>query len=1082
MIKLRFLLLIAIIFQLPFYSIGQFSRDKAKALVLNQILVADTGHISVYSSYDSISDTTGIILLTGKKISLPYNSSWVFLSDDDPFADWNHPCRYIIVNSENGDYTIDSADIYPVGFQNAYGLILAPAILPPYVPPVPPCPDIAPTYASPNPHLHAVLICGIENSRWDGNLAVMYNTLKEAGYPTKNIDVLYCSGKTDSTKWGSDFDHNGTCDINHTAYRDTINFVFNQFATGQGRLGKEDQLLVYVTASGGYNNDTTPPMSYMAVPDPNSQYYSSELVNAVRNIPCAQMIFIMNPCYSGGFVHPLIGDSTAACRNRIVQTAADTAQVAHPEFWISGESYDEFTFYYSAALRGHYPGSVPWEWGCKVGDFPFTTWYPVRWGAKPHPSDYNPDNGDPSAYDDSSFVSPGNSDRYTQFVEAFNYANCMDTWSENGYYNRYPQLWTGIPDESPQFGINNGFSVDDLFCVNGIAGNTSTGLSSPQTVAGRSYLLGGNLNILSDINISQSAEFTMGVDNAIIDAKPNVNFHITGQQVKFTGMTTSNIELLIENTNNQLDLEKATFKNMSLQTFGSNLIIENHSTFTSCPFIISNRGSVNIQYSSFTDSPLTLYNHDMDTASVSLTICNFTAHTPIDQILIEDYNNYTITNDTINGGHSGLNLYYSGNGTNSNLIQNNYIGNCIKAGINVFSSHATVKMNQTYNNYFGIEMVNNTSQTTLTGNQNAQNYTQTQYIHDCSGIEVYATDNCFPSMTYNAVINPNASVPNYPLVYYDDSYQKNPPTLNIQSNCWGSNFTPGNDFHANYGTFTYIPVWCPSGGGGQQTTPDEALYDTAMNDVQNGDYTDAETRFQSLVLTYPKSAYSKEAMKEMFSIEPYTENDFNGLSIYYLTNDSIMADTALSMLGDYLANNCKVKLQDWPDAISWYEDKIQNPINAPDSIFAIIDLGHLYLIMDTTGQKSTYIGSLPQYKPKSKAKYVTYRDSLIDLLPFPKEPLRKSITRIQSGQLLQNVPNPSRSSTNFYFKLFGASNADIKIYDSWGQLKQVIPITDLKDGTQKITFDTSTLPAGVYEYSLSINERKTDTKKMVVIK
>jgi hypothetical protein len=188
------------------------------------------------------------------------------------------------------------------------------------------------------------------------------------------------------------------------------------------------------------------------------------------------------------------------------------------------------------------------------------------------------------------------------------------------------------------------------------------------------------------------------------------------------------------------------------------------------------------------------------------------------------------------------------------------------------------------------------------------------------------------------------------------------------------------------------------------------------------------------------------------------------------------------MLGDYLANNCKVQLQDWPDAISWYEDKIQNPINEADSIFAIIDLGHLYLIMDTSGQKSSYVGSLPQYKPQSKAKYSIYRDSLLSLLPFPKAPLKKRTSKLESGQLLQNVPNPCNSTTSIYFKTSCVNNASIKIFDCWGRLKQEISITDLTDGTQKVTINTSTLPAGVYQYSLFINNKLTGTKKMVVIK
>jgi hypothetical protein len=223
-------------------------------------------------------------------------------------------------------------------------------------------------------------------------------------------------------------------------------------------------------------------------------------------------------------------------------------------------------------------------------------------------------------------------------------------------------------------------------------------------------------------------------------------------------------------------------------------------------------------------------------------------------------------------------------------------------------------------------------------------------------------------------------------------------------------------------------------------------------------------------------------MKELFAIEPYAGDDFSGLKTYYLTNDSILADTALAELGGFLANDCNIQLQDWSDAIAWYENQILNPVNATDSLFAVIDLGHLYLLMDTTGQKSTIIGSLTQYKPKSRAKYVIYRDSLISLLPFPKDPITKNINKLQNGQLLQNVPNPVTSSTDIYFKLFSATNAEIKIYNSWGQLKQVLPITDLKDGVQKITCSTSLMPAGVYEYSLVMNDRTTDTKKMVVIR
>lgn len=485
--------------------------------------------------------------MNNRHISLPYASNWVFLSDDVPFAYWCHPCRYVIIDSSNGDYTIDSGDIYPVDFKKEYEIILQIPVSP--ASPLP-CSDINPTSASPNSHLHAVLISGGDAPTFLGNLALIYNTLIEAGYPKKNITVLYDTGWYSGIRWNGDFDQNDTIDITNAAYRGLIDTTFKKLSglIGNEPLNNEDQLFVYVTGDGDFVQSLPDSVSSIDIPlrgsSNSGDYTSTNLVTAVHNIPCAQMIFVMQQCHSGGFDSALISDNSAACKNRIVQTACGKHEIAHIEYWItSGQLYGEFTYYWSAAARGYYPGTVPWKWSCRVGDFPFSTWepdYPNNWQGQGHPPDYNPDNGDPVLLYGNG-VDTGNSDGYTQFKEIYNYANCMNTITHNGYYNPY---YTSLLSENPDHDINNGFGSDDLFCLNGIAGNTSTSFVT-QTVDSRSYLLGGNLNIFSNININSNAQLTMGVDNAIIDAKPNVNFQIPGTQVTFKGMTTSNIELLI---------------------------------------------------------------------------------------------------------------------------------------------------------------------------------------------------------------------------------------------------------------------------------------------------------------------------------------------------------------------------------------------------------------------------------------------------------------------------------------------------------------------------------------------------------
>lgn len=240
----------------------------------------------------------------------------------------------------------------------------------------------------------------------------------------------------------------------------------------------------------------------------------------------------------------------------------------------------------------------------------------------------------------------------------------------------------------------------------------------------------------------------------------------------------------------------------------------------------------------------------------------------------------------------------------------------------------------------------------------------------------------------------------------------------------------------------------------------------------------------ALIETYPKSDYAQSAMKELLAIEPDNGNDFNGLRYYFLTNDSIITDTTLARLGNFLANRCNVQMENYPDAISWYEDKIQNPELETDSIFAIIDLGDIYLHMDTSGNRPVFIGSLSQYKPVSKEKFVKYRDSLISLLPVPRKstPLERVLNQPDASQLLQSIPNPTNSSTDIYFKLLNANQAVINIYDSWGKLNNQILISDLNDGVHKTAINTSTLSPGVYEYSLLVNGRLTDSKRMIVVR
>jgi tetratricopeptide (TPR) repeat protein len=308
------------------------------------------------------------------------------------------------------------------------------------------------------------------------------------------------------------------------------------------------------------------------------------------------------------------------------------------------------------------------------------------------------------------------------------------------------------------------------------------------------------------------------------------------------------------------------------------------------------------------------------------------------------------------------------------------------------------------------------------------------------------------------------------------------PSLDCAHNCWHDNFYT--QLCTKFGSYSTNPVICepdlPDTGnqiGGYMFNMADSLFAT-------GKYSSAKSEYISLIEEYPKSTFSGAALKELFSLEQYVDNNYDGLKQYYLTDDSIQADTILSAIADFLANRSDVRDKNWEQAIDWYENRIMYPPSDADSICAIIDLEDVYLQMNQDSTKSAYIGKLPQYKPTSHLQYRNYRDSLIRLLPFdhkkksPPDPL----AGLKANTLMQNGPNPFSSTTDIWYKLESTTNEAVIVVSNYaGQTYTRISLPDLSEGTHKITFDASSLAAGVYLYSLEVNGRKTDTKKMVVI-
>ncbi|MFT3946060.1 MAG: tail fiber domain-containing protein [Agriterribacter sp.] len=92
-----------------------------------------------------------------------------------------------------------------------------------------------------------------------------------------------------------------------------------------------------------------------------------------------------------------------------------------------------------------------------------------------------------------------------------------------------------------------------------------------------------------------------------------------------------------------------------------------------------------------------------------------------------------------------------------------------------------------------------------------------------------------------------------------------------------------------------------------------------------------------------------------------------------------------------------------------------------------------------------------------------------------------SVLSLSNASIEQNSPNPFSTSTTISYKLpANRGKAQIIIYDAGGRMLKQYNLQAQESGTIRI--DATMLPAGTYNYALSVNGNIIETKKMVLTK
>ncbi|MEA3504518.1 MAG: T9SS type A sorting domain-containing protein, partial [Bacteroidota bacterium] len=562
-----------------------------------------------------------------------------------------------------------------------------------------------------------------------------------------------------------------------------------------------------------------------------------------------------------------------------------------------------------------------------------------------------------------------------------------------------------------------------------------------------------------------------------------------GSNVNFIAEDGAQLDIILNNQGGYQPMQGINFNNTifekaRLYSYAQNLTITN-STFNNSGYIYSFHGDVTIDNCIFTETWLYLENQTND-ANLIANVSNSTFNNINSSVGIDvwNYGKYFIQDNDIKALHNGIQISNSGDGNSGNqLIFNNDIHDCNKAGILAYNTKGKIAKNHIHNNGTGIKLMNKCNMA-LYGDPNATSYYGTNYITDNDKYEIYISKYSYPwYFRHNVIIDEdNAGNPTDPLLYFAYPAGSKVNQKDIRYNCWGNNFDASEDLYPHT-YFLYDPIWCP-GGLSTETEAAEQMYIDGKEQFKTQQYAESKATFMLLTELYPETEYAVSAMKELVAIERFASNNYESLKDYYQANDGVQADTILQKLAASLSNDCDIKLENWPDAIDHYERIINEPETLEDSVFAIIDLGYVYFLMENSGNKSAYSGQLTEYIPKSRAEFFGHRDYLLSLLPGDRmsETMKGNIASLKEGELLQNVPNPFKESTQIWYKLNIKSNVQLKVYNSTGQLIRTINEGIKTKGTHHFDFDASNLKNEIYFCTISINGQTTDSKKMTIMK
>ena len=89
---------------------------------------------------------------------------------------------------------------------------------------------------------------------------------------------------------------------------------------------------------------------------------------------------------------------------------------------------------------------------------------------------------------------------------------------------------------------------------------------------------------------------------------------------------------------------------------------------------------------------------------------------------------------------------------------------------------------------------------------------------------------------------------------------------------------------------------------------------------------------------------------------------------------------------------------------------------------------------------------------------------------------------VNGAKLFQNMPNPASTFSTINYELENNAQVALNVYDVTGKVVSSLNLGNQNAGTHNMNYSVENLAAGIYYYSLTIDNASTSAMKMVVIK